>query len=348
MRAQPVLVCACYSEIISFKKQQPYVQAIYYATLASEKPKFAYEEVLNELDSINLDDYGPLLKAVLSRAHGVALFEGNFFESQVPSLVDSFASHFDFEPLPQEEWPEVEIVQLPLAPAGLGSTIVRPSLNPDDGGSAAVLAFQIGDRRIESQVLSELFGTLVEQPFYESLRTQQQLGYLVFSGSRKRLGISSILFIVQSSVRDPLYCANRMLDFLGEFMAVLDAMPEQEFNNVVKGLVDNKLQPSQRLAEDVSRHWEELISGELQFERRRDEALALKKLKKADVKRFFEQFVCEGGSERRCLTSLLVSPNDKDAVAADALGKGTIEDPSRWRDAQQVYPKRSVLRRSTS
>ena len=32
------------------------------------------------------------------------------------------------------------------------------------------------------QVLMELMGQIVEQPFYDTLRTQQQLGYIVFSG----------------------------------------------------------------------------------------------------------------------------------------------------------------------
>lgn len=33
------------------------------------------------------------------------------------------------------------------------------------------------------QVIAELLSELVEQPFYDELRTQQQLGYLVFSGA---------------------------------------------------------------------------------------------------------------------------------------------------------------------
>lgn len=32
------------------------------------------------------------------------------------------------------------------------------------------------------KVTAELLSELVEQPFYDELRTQQQLGYLVFSG----------------------------------------------------------------------------------------------------------------------------------------------------------------------
>jgi len=37
-------------------------------------------------------------------------------------------------------------------------------------------------------VTAELLSQLVEQPFYDELRTQQQLGYLVFSGELQRGG----------------------------------------------------------------------------------------------------------------------------------------------------------------
>ena len=35
---------------------------------------------------------------------------------------------------------------------------------------------------MESRVLSQLLMSIMEDPYYDSLRTQQQLGYLVFSG----------------------------------------------------------------------------------------------------------------------------------------------------------------------
>jgi secreted Zn-dependent insulinase-like peptidase len=36
--------------------------------------------------------------------------------------------------------------------------------------------------QIPSQVCAEALSQIMEQPFYDTLRTQQQLGYIVFSG----------------------------------------------------------------------------------------------------------------------------------------------------------------------
>lgn len=41
---------------------------------------------------------------------------------------------------------------------------------------------QVSDRSLESQVLAEVLMATIEEPFYNSLRTKQQLGYMVFSG----------------------------------------------------------------------------------------------------------------------------------------------------------------------
>jgi len=83
--------------------------------------------------------------------------------------------------------------------------------NPDNLNAAVELIYQIGTKRAREkvrcciiilrfkcclllgsvsdmgwillpQVLLELLGQIIDQPFYDTLRTQQQLGYIVFSG----------------------------------------------------------------------------------------------------------------------------------------------------------------------
>ena len=48
---------------------------------------------------------------------------------------------------------------------------------------------QVPDRSIESRVLAQLLMAIIDDPYYDSLRTQQQLGYLVFSGVNSVEGI---------------------------------------------------------------------------------------------------------------------------------------------------------------
>jgi insulysin len=52
------------------------------------------------------------------------------------------------------------------------------------------------------QVLSataEVLTELLQEPLFKELRTNQQLGYIVFSGLRSVDGVASLVVIVQSS-----------------------------------------------------------------------------------------------------------------------------------------------------
>lgn len=54
---------------------------------------------------------------------------------------------------------------------------------------------------MESRVLSQLLMSIMEDPYYDSLRTQQQLGYLVFSGVKIVEGVRYGLRRVRSYSR---------------------------------------------------------------------------------------------------------------------------------------------------
>jgi secreted Zn-dependent insulinase-like peptidase len=61
--------------------------------------------------------------------------------------------------------------------------------NAKDDNSATTFYFQLPSREIEDYILLELLAESLEQAFYNSLRTQQQLGYITYSGVRSREGI---------------------------------------------------------------------------------------------------------------------------------------------------------------
>ncbi|CAN0472734.1 unnamed protein product, partial [Hapterophycus canaliculatus] len=73
---------------------------------------------------------------------------------------------------------------------------------------------QISDRSVESRVLAEVLMATMKNPFYSTLRTKQQLGYLVFSGVFYKQGIAMIYMIIQSAKRSPSYLTERCLEFL--------------------------------------------------------------------------------------------------------------------------------------
>lgn len=79
--------------------------------------------------------------------------------------------------------------------------------------SCAELYLQCGMQTDTANVFIDLVAQILSEPCYNTLRTKEQLGYIVFCASRKANGAQGIRFIVQSS-KHPMYVEERIETFL--------------------------------------------------------------------------------------------------------------------------------------
>jgi len=80
--------------------------------------------------------------------------------------------------------------------------------------SCVVSLFQSGLESSRENVSLELLEHIVNEPCFNQLRTQEQLGYVVFSGLRRSAGTQGLQILVQSD-RHPQYVQSRIDAFLG-------------------------------------------------------------------------------------------------------------------------------------
>ncbi len=59
------------------------------------------------------------------------------------------------------------------------------------------MAIQMEYGSLRNTVMIDLLAHVLKDPFFDQLRTKQQLGYLVFSGGRLDSTVSSLRFILQ-------------------------------------------------------------------------------------------------------------------------------------------------------
>lgn len=55
------------------------------------------------------------------------------------------------------------------------------------------------------------------------------------------------------------------------------------------GLIDRKLETDRRLSSEASRNWDEITSGQMRFDRRRQEVTLLKDVREGDLLAFFDR-----------------------------------------------------------
>ena len=79
------------------------------------------------------------------------------------------------------------------------------------------------------QALVSLLAQVVKEPFYDKLRTKEQLGYLVWSGSSEMWGVLGVRFILQSDKATVEYLQQRILTFVKNYRTILASMDKEKF-----------------------------------------------------------------------------------------------------------------------
>merc|ERR1712070_718973 len=137
-------------------------------------------------------------------------------------------------------------VKLPAAPSEMRWH--QRNFNEEEANSAVQIYFQCGRVGIEEHALVQLLALAMQNPCFEELRTKQQLGYIVFSGSMLSLHVRGFRFIVQSDNTAPAEVYERCMSFMESFRATnLAEMTEEDFETVRAGLIAKQLQKDQNL-----------------------------------------------------------------------------------------------------
>ena len=292
--------------LAAFDVKQPYAHCSYYAGLATQPIAFQYsnKEVREETNAASLDDLAAYVKTLWSSGKAVALIQGNLDENEANSLVQKIEKTLTFKPISQDEYP-AELNPLPLPPVPAKATptrIVFSEPNPSNGNSAVYVTIQDLSEEAKDHVMLELISSIIFEPFYQDLRTQQQLGYIVSSGIRANGKTRYLGFVVQSSVAPTAKLTKEILKFLDKARSSqLEKLGEADLAVYVRSLIDKKTEPDKVLNQEVTRNWAEIGSGRLQFDRVQVEAAALLDVSKQDLLNFWDRIYVNDG--RRVLVT---------------------------------------------
>lgn len=151
----------------------------------------------------------------------------------------------------------------------VGNFIYNKTLdNPSETNNAVEYILQIPDFNHELWAKLLLFAHLVNQPAFNVLRTQEQLGYIVSSWSLAQVNAMGMAFRVQSE-KPALYVENRIEAFLDGYKEVLRTMKLDDFARQRQGLVTKLRERLDNLDQESSRFGLRILDGSYDFSKRR-------------------------------------------------------------------------------
>ncbi len=122
-----------------------------------------------------------------------------------------------------------------------------------------------------------LLGKLLEPSYFHDLRTEQQLGYIVFANYYPLINVPGIIFVVQSPKADVESIHHSTLKFLDIAFKGLPKLSEKTFKNYQMALVEQLSEKPKNLQQETAGYWGNIVYG-FPFDRKEILAKAIKKV----------------------------------------------------------------------
>ncbi|CAK87408.1 unnamed protein product (macronuclear) [Paramecium tetraurelia] len=142
--------------------------------------------------------------------------------------------------------------------------------NPDEPNSGLRISYQ-GDQSLDPTLLLyfDLLNSIISDPFENQLRTNEQLGYVVYTNKSNRRGIHFFNFIIISETKSTKYIANRIDTFLQDFLAKdLAEFNEEKFEKVKLSYYKDQSQDFQNMNEKFKDFWNEILINQYDFDKK--------------------------------------------------------------------------------
>ena len=154
---------------------------------------------------------------------------------------------------------------------------------------AVVLYVQGETDTLHDKAKMLLLRQALQSGFYHELRTEQQLGYIVFVTGMSLKEVPGSLFVVQSPQATVLHIKQSIQNFLAAYSKQLPT----DLSSHKQAVLTRLLERPQRLSDMAERHWVNIIKGDQTFSYRKRLADHINQLEPEDLKQYYHNVLLQ-------------------------------------------------------
>ncbi|MDX1589450.1 MAG: insulinase family protein [Oleiphilaceae bacterium] len=246
---------------------------------------YSVEERLDAARKLTLEDLYEHMQAFYQALDPVMLVHGNITHAGARSLGSQVRARV-LDKSDTTETRRSRVRQLPREKQWLYATV-------DHSDTGYVRYLQADSASPENQARYRLLAQSLSSPFFDSLRTDQQLGYIVHAAHYPLLDVPSLALIVQSPDRDADTIDERVQAFLEDFESRLSGMSSEDFEQQKAAVITRLSEEETRLREISERYWQEIDRQNWDFDTRETLIDLVGDLKQDQVVRTYRREILE-------------------------------------------------------
>ncbi|KAJ1516150.1 Insulinase (Peptidase M16) [Coelomomyces lativittatus] len=303
----------------------PYTHSIFQLRRAIQRPMYTPKEEFKALQNCTKEMFVTFVRQLCTTFFVESLYVGN---EMVQNYVEWLRPSLSTFPVVTVSPLTVEAVRFPI------SNHIYRELGKDPINSAVIYSLQVCDESdFKLLTLLGLFVQLTQDQAFHKLRTEQQLGYIVFSNKLIWMNTGSYFVLVQSE-KSAEALESYIESFLEHILVFLDEMSPSDYQSHVDAYVAKLLEKPKNLAELAELHWSYIASERYTFDALKKMADIAKAHQIQDIREFFLHYIHPSSSHARKFSAHYLSSNSEPAMVPNVT---FIDNLTQWVSEQQKY-----------
>ena len=185
--------------------------------------------------------------------------------------------------------------------------------------------YVLGDDTPEMRATSMVISQALQQPFYTEMRTNQQLGYIVWSYIRNRDDTYYLSFVIQSGAFTADDVNQRADDFIASTPELLAAMDKETFQQLKESAIEQLEKKPMSISERARKFERFIFEHDADFQRDQKTIAALEMLQQSSTVELLSNTV--GVDSRRMVNFLMFAEQHKNTTGV----KSTFNELNTWK-----------------
>ncbi|CAL1531836.1 unnamed protein product [Lymnaea stagnalis] len=293
-------------------------RAVRYSLLELKDPSLPQR--YEQMDNITFDMLVTFIKEFYSSLFIEGFVTGNLVPQDALDIGE-MALQIIKHPLDEDKLPKPNMMELPEG----DFKCFLSAINRDDTNSCVAQYYQLGLGTVHNTCLNDLLGAAMNEPMFNVLRTEFQLGYSLYCQPTITHGVLGFMLVVESQANKfSMKTIDEIITkFLKDFEKTLNEIPNEKFKDMIENQSTIRSAEDADLYDESSNYWQEIVKQSYCFERVHLEYEALQKISKENVIEWYNKLV----SNNRRQLSIMIEGCTKAKCDATPTSTSVLEGP---------------------
>ena len=204
------------------------------------------------------------------------------------------------------------------------------------GDTAVVKYFQTNDLSLEKRVMLSILKAYMHNAFFNKIRTEEQLGYVVAIIDRSTIYKDhGLTFIAVSPEKDAKYISNRIDKFILDYMEGINSLTQDKLDEITSALIKDYLFENQDILSVSEKYFLAILSGHNNFDVNKKMASIAESIGLEEIKEFYKELFFD---KRSSFLAFVYNPNNvTDGVKELMASKSYINDTDIFKEKVRYF-----------